>query len=81
MDNRKATTNVGCITFLRPVVSARNPHKCDEQIIPMNETAPRIPFSFVVNFKSHDETGITKLIPHVSIRTAFNIKPQIKIKK
>lgn len=78
---KNAIIKVGWITRLRPVVSAKNPHKCDEQIIPRNEAAPSIPFSFVLIFMSHCKTGITKLIPHDSKKTAFKIKPQIKIKK
>lgn len=62
-----------------PLVSAKNPHKCDEQIIPKNETAPKIPFSLELNRKSHSETGSTKATPHVSINTAFKTNPLTKI--
>lgn len=39
----------------------------------------KMPFSAAVNFKSHSDTGNTKEIPHVSIKTAFKIKPLRKI--
>lgn len=63
----------------RPFVSARNPHKCDEQMMPKKPMAFNTPFSAAVNFKSHSDTGKTKLMPHVSIKTAFKIKPLKKI--
>lgn len=59
----KATNRVGCMTQRRPFVSDKYPHKCDEKIMPENEAAPNIPLSLVVMFKSHCDTGITKLTP------------------
>lgn len=69
------------MTHRRPFVSAKNPHICEEVTIPKKHAAPKIPFSCVVNLKSHCDTGNIKLIPHVSIRAAFKIDPDIKIKK
>lgn len=73
--------NVGKITQRRPLVSAKKPHKCDEHIMPINAQAPKIPFCDVFKFKSQWDTGITKLIAHVSSKTAPKITPLIKIKK
>lgn len=63
-----------------PLVSDKNPHKCDEQIIPQNERAPKNPFSLVDILKSHSDTGITNAMPHVSIITAFKINPLTNIR-
>lgn len=70
---------MGNIIRRRPFVSAKNPHKCDEQIIPANEIALNTPFSLVVNCKSHWDTGIMKEIPHVSKTTLISIMPLMKI--
>lgn len=80
-EQMKAISNVGAIIRRRPFVSAKNPHKCDEEMMPAKLTAPKIPLSCVDKFKSHSDTGITKLIPHDSIKEAFKIIPQMKIKK
>lgn len=58
----------------------KKPQRWLLQIIPKNPMAFNMPFSAAVNFKSHSETGNTKEMPHVSIKTAFNIKPLRKIK-
>lgn len=76
-----AINRVGMMTNLRPRVSAKNPHKCEEKIIPINDTAPRTPFCFVVNFKSQCETGMTKLMAQVSYKTAPSITPLINTRK
>lgn len=80
MEIKNAMKRVGWIMRRRPFVSAKNPHKCDEKIIPAYETAHKIPFSLVVKFKSHCETGNTKEMPQVSIITAFNAIPLTNIK-
>lgn len=48
-----ATSNVGWMIRRRPFLSAKNPHKYDEQIIPKNATEPKMPFSLVVRRRSH----------------------------
>lgn len=53
-----ARHSVGMITFRRPWVSARKPHRCELTIIPTNTTALRMPFSRVDKFKSHSATAI-----------------------
>lgn len=78
-DIKNATISVGRMTLRRPFVSAKNPHKCEEQIMPKKAAAPRIPFSLVVKFKSHWETGRTNVMPTVSKIKADMIKPQLKI--
>lgn len=62
-----------------PFVSARNPHKCEEQIIPTNDIALNTPFSLVVNFKSHCDTGIMNETQHVSKTTLISMIPLMKI--
>ena len=52
-DKMKAMNSVGNIILRRPFVSAKYPHKLDEQIIPINETALKRPFSTALKFKSH----------------------------
>lgn len=76
-----ATNKAGCKTRLRPFVSAMKPQKCDVMIIPKNGAAPKMPFSCVVKFKSHCDTGMIKLMPHVSRFTASNTKPARVISK
>lgn len=71
--------SVGWIIFFLPRLSARNPHKCELHIIPKNEIALNTPFSLVVNFKSHDDTGIINETPHVSSTTLINIIPLTNI--
>lgn len=70
---------VGRIIFLLPIVSAKNPHKCELVITPTKAIVLKTPFSVVVRFNSH-ATGKTKLIPIVSRRTADNIIPDITIR-
>lgn len=48
---------------------------------PAKPTALRIPFWFVLNFKSHSDTGSIKLIANVSIRDVDKTIPEIIIKK
>ena len=43
-DIATAVNNEGRMTRRLPMVSAKKPHKCDEQIIPENAAAPKIPF-------------------------------------
>lgn len=78
-DRMNATSNVGSITLRRPLVSARKPKMCDEQIMPINEIALNRPFSPAVKFKSHFDTGIINAQPHVSNATANCIRPLIEI--
>lgn len=78
-DIRNAMKSVGRMTLRRPFVSAKKPHKCDVQIMPKKLAAPRMPFSLVVKFKSHCETGKTKVMPTVSKIKAAIIKPHVKI--
>ena len=42
---KKPMSNAGCIIRLRPVVSARNPQKCELVMTPAKETAPIMPCS------------------------------------
>lgn len=42
---RKPIINAGCIMRLRPVVSARNPQKCELAMTPAKDTAPSMPCS------------------------------------
>lgn len=58
-DKKNATNSVGTITARLPLVSAKYPHKNDEQIIPKSVALPKIPFWVYVKFKSHSETGNT----------------------
>lgn len=74
-----AAHNEGKMTRRRPLISAKNPHKCDEQIIPINEEAPRIPFWLAVKFISHCKMGIANAIEHVSTPAARMINPLTKI--
>lgn len=67
--------NVGIITFRRPLVSARNPHKCDDVIIPTKAIALNNPLSLVVKFKSHAAIGKINEIPSVSSRTVDKTAP------
>lgn len=69
-DKMNATSIVGNITLRRPFVSAKKPKKCDEQIMPINEIALKMPFSPAVKFKSHFDTGMMNAQPHVSNATA-----------
>lgn len=64
-----------------PLVSAKKPHRYDDVMMPRNPTAPRIPLFCVVKSMSHCEIGNTKLIPHVSINTAFKMMPHIRMMK
>lgn len=74
-----ATINVGSITLRLPFVSARKPKKCELQIMPINDTELKRPFSNALKFKSHFDTGITNAQPHVSKATANCIRPLITI--
>lgn len=71
----KPNSNVGRITFRRPVVSAKNPQRCELLIIPAKPIALNMPRSCMVKLRSHCETGKTKLMPKVSSKTLANIKP------
>lgn len=72
--------SVGAITFFLPLVSPKNPHKCELTIIPINNTVLKIFFCVVVRFKSH-ATGRTNPIPSVSITPADKIIPETPITK
>lgn len=67
-------SSVGFIMRFRPFVSARNPHKCDDAIMPRNPAAVMIPLSCVEYFMSHWLTGNAKLIPQVSEREARKMR-------
>lgn len=71
--------SVGRIIFLLPIVSAKNPHKCELVITPTKAIVLKTPFSVVVKFSSQ-ATGKTKLIPIVSKRTDDKIVPDITIR-
>lgn len=75
----KPTSSVGLIMFLLPVVSAKNPHKCELLIIPAKPMALIMPRSCTDRFKSHCDTGKTKLIPSVSSKTLASIRPHTNI--
>lgn len=66
------------IMHLRPLVSARYPHKCDEQIIPQYTAPAKIPFCADVKFKSH-ATGITYAKTDVSHASAYSAIPPTRI--
>ena len=42
-DSENVMSNVGKITRRLPLVSAKNPHKCDEQMTPTNAAPAKIP--------------------------------------
>lgn len=55
------------MTAFLPLVSARNPQKCELTIIPTDAAADSTPLCSVDNCKSHSATGKTKLIPVIEI--------------
>lgn len=59
----KESTSVGTMTLLRPLQSARKPHRCELAMMPMDVIPERTPLCCVVSRKSHSATGNTKLIP------------------
>lgn len=71
----KEINNVGMMTFRLPFVSAKNPQRCDEVIIPANAIALSSPLSLVVRFKSHSAIGNMNEIPSVSRRTVDRTAP------
>lgn len=77
----KPNNNVGLMIFLLPVVSAKNPHKWELVIMPTKPIALIMPRSCMDIFKSHCETGKTKLMPRVSSKTLANIKPHTNMSR
>jgi hypothetical protein len=71
----KAMNNVGTITVFLPRVSAKNPQRCEDTMIPMKPTALKTPLSLVVKFKSHCATGKMKLMLTVSRKTQPRTAP------
>lgn len=71
----KDMKSVGMMTFRRPFVSARKPHKCELAMIPRKAIALNKPLSFVVRFKSHSAIGKMNDIPNVSKRTVDKTAP------
>lgn len=76
----KAAINDGTITAFRPLVSAKNPHRCDDTIMPMKPIPLNIPLSRFDKFKSHSATGKMKLMLTVSRKTHPSIAPVKTIK-
>lgn len=62
-----AISNDGTSENFLPLVSATNPHKCDDKITPTYPIALKIPLSIVDNFKSHPANGKIKFIEVNSI--------------
>lgn len=75
----------------RPVVSARNPHKCELTQMPRNDMDISSPCSFVVNCRPHFTYGITretlmfsrtaliKLSPLTSVIITWNLPYSVNI--
>lgn len=76
IDMAQAIKSVGRVVRRLPLVSPKNPHKCDEQSIPKNTMPPKTPFWLEVKFKSHSETGRTYVIAQASVATACKVTPQ-----
>lgn len=78
--NTNDIKRVGIITFLLPIVSAKNPQKYILDINPIKTIPLKTPLSCVVSCKSH-ATGIIKLIPTASSTLVDKIIPHKTISK
>lgn len=78
-DEQNAANRVYWMTRRRPFVSAKNPHKWNDSIIPSEFTEPKNPFCEDVKFKSHCDTGNIYVMLYFSDTVAIMIKPLKKI--
>lgn len=78
-DKNDAMKSVGIITDFLPLVSAKNPHICDDKIIPTNPTELSMLFCSVDKFKSHCAIGRIMLIDTVSRKTQDKLIPVNRI--
>lgn len=76
---QKANNKVGLMIFLRPVVSAKNPHRWELIIMPAKPMALIMPRSCIDRLISHCDTGNTKLMAKVSSNTLASMRPDINI--
>lgn len=75
---KKAISNVGTKVFFRPRVSAKNPHRCDERIVPTYPIALKTPLSLVDISRSHCAIGRI-ILTEVSSRKAAAINPPERV--
>ena len=73
----KESNSDNMMTNLLPFVSAKNPLKCDDAIIPAYATELTIPLSSVLKSRSFSATGSTNEMLRVSNSTADNTTPLI----
>lgn len=71
----------GTMTFFRPLVSAINPQKCDDKIIPIYPTEPNKPLCSLLKFNSHCAIGNITLMQFVSNIPQASVKPESTIIK
>lgn len=62
---RNDRINVGTITLLRPLLSAKKPQKCELTIMPIDDIPLSTPLFCVESERSHSATGNTKLMPKI----------------
>lgn len=73
--------SVGLITLRRPFVSAKNPHKCELEIMPRKLIALSTPLSTFVRCRSHCAMGNMKPMEDVSSNTTAITMPDMNMRK
>lgn len=76
-EKKNVSSRAGIIVAFLPLVSAINPQKCDEQIIPTYPIEPTNPLSKFVIFNSHCAIGKASPTLDVSKNPQPSTNPQI----